>query len=76
MEKLVEFIVKELVEYKDEIKVSTNKDNDLTIINVKVNSADLGKVIGKQGKTANAIRTIVKTVNPKDSGKITVKFSD
>ena len=64
MEKVVEYIVKELVENKDAVEVSSSVDNEITIINVKVDSNDLGKVIGKQGKTANAIRTpkIGKTV--------------
>lgn len=75
MEKLVEYIVKELVENKDAVKVSTSVDGDVTIINVKVDENDLGKVIGKQGKTANAIRTIVKNLCGKEAKRSTVKFS-
>lgn len=76
MEKIVELIVKELVENKDAVNVTSSLDGEVTIINVKVDSADLGKVIGKQGKTANAIRTIVKNLCGKEARRSTVKFSD
>ena len=76
MEKVVEYIVKELVENKEAVEVSSSVDGDITIINVKVDSNDLGKVIGKQGKTANAIRTIVKNLCGKEARRSTVKFSD
>ena len=76
MEKVVELIVKSLVENKDEVNVSVTKDGEITIVNVKVDSQDLGKVIGKQGKTANAIRTIVKNLCGKEAKRSTVKFSD
>ncbi len=77
MEKLVELIVKELVDNKDDVAVTIAEDGEMTIVNVKVNEADLGKVIGKQGKTANAIRTLVKSIANKNLNKrLTVKFSE
>ena len=76
MEKVVEFIVKQLVENKDAVSVSSVVDGDMTIVNVKVDSEDLGKVIGKSGKTANAIRTIVKNLCGKEAKRSTVKFTD
>ncbi|HMA63172.1 MAG TPA: KH domain-containing protein [bacterium] len=55
----VEMIVKKLVDYPDEVKV-TQVDSDKTIIlELEVNKSDLGKVIGKNGRTARAIRTLL-----------------
>lgn len=76
MEKVVEVIVKSLVDNKDAVSISTVNDGEITIVNVKVDSQDLGKVIGKQGKTANAVRTIVKNLCGKEARRSTVKFSD
>lgn len=55
----VEMIVKKLVDYPEEVKV-TQVDSDKTIIlELEVNKSDLGKVIGKNGRTARAIRTLL-----------------
>ena len=55
----VEMIVKKLVDYPEEVKV-TQVDSDKTIIlELEVNKDDLGKVIGKKGRTARAIRTLL-----------------
>ncbi len=70
MTELVEYIVKELVDNKDAVKVEL----DGTTINVTVSKEDLGKVIGKQGRTAKAIRTVVKAASAKEGAKYTVEI--
>lgn len=56
---LVEFIVKHLVDNPDKVNVSVVNGEQATIIELKVAQIDLGKVIGKQGRTAKALRTLV-----------------
>jgi uncharacterized protein len=59
LKELVEVIVKQLVDKPDQVSVSELNGKSSTIVELKVASEDLGKVIGKAGKTARAIRTIV-----------------
>lgn len=56
---LVEFVVKHLVDNPDDVNVSVVNGEQATIIELKVAQVDLGKVIGKQGRTAKALRTLV-----------------
>jgi len=65
IKELVTRIVKELVEYPEEVNVSEVKSETTTVIELKVNSSDIGKVIGKQGRTAKAIRNILGAVSAK-----------
>ena len=70
MTELVEFLVKELVENKDKVNVTLDSDT----INISVSKDDMGKVIGKQGRIAKAIRTIVKAASSKENKKYTVEI--
>lgn len=58
VEKLVEFLIKEIVKNKDAVSVRKYDEDDYTSIEVIVDSSDMGAVIGKNGATANSIRTI------------------
>ena len=60
MDELVLFIARSLVENPDAVKVNGREDGDTSVIELSVDPADVGKVIGKQGRIAKAIRTIVK----------------
>lgn len=72
MKELVETIAKALVDSPDEVVV-TEKETDKTIIlELKVASDDVGKVIGKQGKIAKAIRSVVKAASSKSDKKVIV----
>ena len=62
MKELVEVIAKSLVEHPDEVVVTENEKEDAVIIELKVGPSDMGKVIGRQGRIAKAIRTVVKAV--------------
>ena len=68
-EKLVEVIAKSLVDHPDEVVVTENEKEDAVIIELKVGPADMGKVIGRQGRIAKAIRTVVKAPSSKSSKK-------
>ncbi|MBQ8762333.1 MAG: KH domain-containing protein [Clostridia bacterium] len=77
MQKLVEYIVKELVDNKEAVKVVQTEDADGFVINVKVAPDETGRVVGKSGKNAQAIRTIVRSLAGKhgySDKKFIVKF--
>jgi uncharacterized protein len=59
MRELVEVIAKALVDFPDEVKVNEVEGQQTTVLELRVAPADLGKVIGKQGRTARAVRTIL-----------------
>ena len=59
MRELVEVIAKALVDIPDEVKVNEVEGQQTTVLGLRVAPADLGKVIGKQGRTARAVRTIL-----------------
>ena len=76
MENLLKFLVESLVENKTAVEISKDEDDKTITYRVKVAEGDIGKVIGKNGKTANSIRTIMKSVTAKLHKKIFVKFED
>lgn len=59
MKELVEFIAKALVDEPDQVRVTEVEGEKVTIIELRVAQGDLGKVIGKQGRTARSIRTLL-----------------
>ena len=59
MKELVEIIAKSLVDYPDDVQVKEVEGDATTVLELRVAAGDLGKVIGKQGRTARAIRTIL-----------------
>ncbi len=65
MKELLELIAKALVDNPDEVKVSEVGGEQTTILELQVAQEDLGKVIGKQGRTARAIRTILSAAGMK-----------
>ena len=74
MKDLLEVIIKGLVENKEDVFVSEKVTNDFINLQVKVNKNDMGQVIGKQGKMAKSIRTVMKSVAGKEHKKINVEF--
>ena len=72
---LTEFLVKSLVSNKDAVEVNVAEENDMKIVQVLVDSSDVGSVIGKRGNIANAIRTIIQasSYHNKDS-KVRINF--
>ena len=74
MLELVSAIAKSLVEHPESVEVSETESNGTKVIQLKVASEDMGKVIGKQGRIAKAIRTLVKASATKDDRKINVEI--
>lgn len=71
---LVEFIAKSLVENPDEVEVNEVEGSQSVIIELKVAQEDMGRVIGKQGRIAKAMRTIVKAAAIKDNKRVVVEI--
>lgn len=74
MGELVEFIAKALVDYPDQVSVNEVEGSQSVIIELKVAQEDMGKVIGKQGRIAKAIRTVVKAAAIKDNKRVVVEI--
>ena len=74
MKELVEIIAKALFEKPEEVSVNEFIDGDAVILELKVAEEDMGKVIGKQGRIAKAIRTVVKAASLKSDKKVVVKI--
>lgn len=62
---LIEYVGKALVDMPDQVEVSEIEGEQTTVIELKVDKSDLGKVIGKQGRTARALRTILNAASTK-----------
>lgn len=72
MKELLENIAKALVDYPEEVFVNEIQNEKSIILELKVAKDDMGKVIGKQGRIAKAIRTVVKAAAVKDSRRVVV----
>lgn len=69
-------IVTSIVNNPDKVVIDEKVDGDTTILNLHVDESDLGKVIGKQGRIAKAIRTVVKAVANSDGKRVIVDISE
>ena len=74
MTKLVEAIAKSLVDNPEGVIVTESSGRQGTVIQLRVAPDDMGKVIGKQGRIAKALRTVVKAAATKDNKKVTVEI--
>ena len=72
MKELVEVIAKALVEHPDEVVVTQKEEGKHITIELHVAASDMGKVIGKQGRIAKAIRSVVKAASSKENQKVDV----
>ena len=72
MKELVEVIAKALVDQPDEVSVTEKKEGRTTVLELHVADGDMGKVIGRQGRIAKAIRTVVKAASSKSDKKVVV----
>ena len=74
MKELVEVIAKSLVDSPDEVQVTETENDKAVVLELKVAQSDMGKVIGKQGRIAKAIRTVVKAAASKEDRKVIVEI--
>ena len=76
MKELLLYMAKNLVDDPEAVTVNEISDEDGTALELRVASGDMGKVIGRQGRIAKEIRTIVKTVAQRSGEKVTVEIVD
>ena len=74
MKELVEVITKALVDDPDSVEVKERMEKKTTILELRVAQSDMGKVIGKQGRIAKSIRSVVKAAASKESKKVIVEI--
>ena len=76
MKELLLYMAKNLVDNPDAVSVSEITDEDGLVLELRVAPEDMGKVIGRQGRIAKEIRTIIKTVAQRDGVKVAVEIVD
>ena len=76
MKELVEVIAKALVDDPESVVVNEREEKKTTVLEVRVAESDMGKVIGKQGRIAKAIRSVVKSAAAKEDKKVIVDIMD
>lgn len=74
MGELVEIIAKALVTKPDEVSVTEETEGNTTVVKLRVASDDMGKIIGKQGRIAKALRTVVKAASVKSGQHVVVEI--
>lgn len=73
MKDLIEYLVKALVDEPEQVDIKEVEDAEATTYEIRVDSTDLGKVIGKQGKIVNAVRTVVKAAAMREKKRVYIK---
>lgn len=76
MKEILETLIKNLVEHTEEVTITEKEEGKTIVFEVKVAEADMGKVIGKQGRIAKSIRTVMKSVAGKEHKKVVIEFLD
>lgn len=74
--KFLEFVIKALVDNPDDVKLDRKVDEMGVLITLSVNPADMGKVIGRSGNTAKAIRTLLRVIGMKNNARVNLKINE
>ncbi|TYZ24623.1 KH domain-containing protein [Selenomonas ruminis] len=74
MKELVEVIAKSLVDHPEAVQVDEKQEDGQTVLELHVAEDDMGKVIGRQGRIAKAMRTVVKAAATRENTKVTVEI--
>ena len=74
MKEIVEVIAKSLVDHPESVEVSEKQDGDQLLLELRVAEDDMGKVIGRQGRIAKALRTVVTAAATRENKKVTVEI--
>lgn len=75
-ETFLEFVVKGLVDHSDDVKIDKRIDEMGVLLTLDVNPEDMGKVIGRKGATAKAIRTLLRVVGMKNNARVNMKIKE
>jgi predicted RNA-binding protein YlqC (UPF0109 family) len=74
VKELIEFIAKKLVDHPDDVQVAVSDSEDGQLLELRVNPEDMGKIIGKSGRTAKAIRTVVSSAAAKADAHVNLQI--
>lgn len=74
LKEVVNYLLKMLVDFPDKLKINTIKLNNVTILKITADPADIGKIIGKQGRVIKAIRTITNAATIKETNKTVIEI--
>lgn len=74
MKELLEIVIKGLVDTPEQVTINEIPEEKETVYEIKVAETDMGKIIGKQGRIAKSIRTVMKAIASKDKKRIVIKF--
>lgn len=76
MLELVKYVVNQFAEKKDEVEYNVEENETSVVITVTLDESDMGKVIGKQGKIAKALRTLLRAASPRDGKKYSLEITE
>ena len=76
MKDLLEYVVKSLVNNPDDVRIDEFENGDEVVFEVRVNSNDMGRIIGKGGRIAKAVRSLMKAASFKENKKVSVDIVD
>lgn len=72
----LEYVVKALVDNPNDVKITRSVDEMGVLLTLNVNTADMGKIIGRMGNTAKAIRTLLRVVGMKNNARVNLKINE
>ena len=75
-QEFLEFVIKSLVDHPEAVKVNRNVDEMGVLLTLDIHHEDMGKIIGRQGATAKAIRTLLRVVGMKNSARVNLKINE
>lgn len=75
-QQFLEYVVKSLVDNQDKVKISRTVDEMGVLLTLEVGAEDMGKVIGRSGNTAKAIRTLLRVVGMKNNSRVNLKINE
>jgi predicted RNA-binding protein YlqC (UPF0109 family) len=75
-QEFLEYLVKSIVDHPDDVKVDRKVDEMGVLLSLKVNPQDMGQVVGREGSTAKAIRTLLRIVGIKNNARVNLKIEE
>ena len=75
-QEFLEYLVKSIVDHPDDVKLERTVDELGVLLRLKVNAADMGQVVGRQGATAKAIRSLLRIVGIKNNARVNLKIEE
>ena len=75
-QEFLDYVIKALVDNPDQVKTSRTVDEMGVLLTLEVGAADMGKIIGRQGNTAKAVRTLLRVVGMKNNSRVNLKINE